>query len=83
MRPVEHTSTSSARQPRPCAGRPRDRSLLNPVDGERLRLACLRREFHLLARLGRGHRFDRLEVGLGHDLEDALDLRMKVRHDTL
>src|SRR5271166_3793740 len=65
------------------ARRTRDQLLLNPVDGERLRLARLRRRFHLLARLGRRHRFDRLQVGLGHDLEDALDLRMKVRHDNL
>src|SRR6516165_11834021 len=63
------------------AGRTRDQSLLNSIDGERLGLAPLGRRFHLLARLGRGHRLDRPEGGLRHDLEDTLDLWMKLRHD--
>ena len=62
---------------------PREESLLNPVDGKRLGPTGLRRCFHLLARLGWGHRLDRPEVGLGHDLKDTLDLRMKLRHDAL
>jgi len=65
------------------AGRTRDHPLLVPGDQERLRLARLRGRLHLRARLGRGHRLDRLEIHLGHYLQDMLDLRVKAGHDAL
>src|SRR6516162_8604631 len=55
----------------------------DPRDGERLGLARLGGRLHLGARFGRRHRLDRLEVGLGHDLKDALDLWVKIRHEIL
>ena len=56
------------------------RPLLDPGDRQRLALAGARRRLHLLARLGRGHRLDRPQPGLGHDAKDFLDLRMQARH---
>src|SRR5215472_10848788 len=63
--------------------RPRYQSLFDPVDRKWFGLARLCRRLHLRARLARRQRFDRLEIGLGHDLEHSQDLRMKVRHEAI
>jgi hypothetical protein len=65
------------------ARRTRDHPLLDTIDRQRFRLARLCGRLHLCARRGRGHRLDRLEVQLGHHLQDLLDLGVKVRHGAL
>jgi hypothetical protein len=71
-RPIEAEAKRAAR-----AGH---RPLLDPRDRQRLGPAGARRRLHLLARLGRGHRLDRPQLGRGRDPEDFLDLRMQARH---
>ena len=57
-----------------------DEALLDLGDRKRLGLASTRGRLHLLARLGGCHLLDRPKPGLGHNSEDFLYLRVKLRH---
>jgi hypothetical protein len=65
------------------AGGARHQALFDSGDRQRLGLARPRRRFHLLARLGRRHLFDRPKLRLGHRPQNFLDLWMKARHYAL
>jgi len=72
VRPVEAHASHS-----PWAG---EKALLDLGDRKRLGLACARGSFHLLARFGGGHLFDRPKPCLGRHLEDVAYLRVKLCH---